>query len=79
MANKQDPFGREAELLTFADAARVLGVSTRTIFRAVELGELRAVPAIGAKRGRRILRSDLERRIAEAAKAAEAANREGDE
>jgi excisionase family DNA binding protein len=52
--------GSGSAVLRIAEAAILLGVSTRTIYRAIEAGTLKAVPAFGMKRGRRVLRSDLD-------------------
>jgi excisionase family DNA binding protein len=54
----------EAVLVTYADAARVLRCSRRTVRRRVARGELQAV---GRGSGRRIAASELERFTAEGA------------
>lgn len=49
------------QLFTFAQAAELCGVSTRSMSRAVESGEIRATQAPGTRgvKGRRIAEDDL--------------------
>jgi excisionase family DNA binding protein len=54
--------GHDPELLRPAEAARALGVSVSSIYRAVRIGDVRAVRLAGKKRGgMRILTSEVRR------------------
>lgn len=58
----------DRELLTFAEAAHILGVSRRTVSRLVESGKLNSITLFG--RYRRIHRSEIDRLISNAMKEA---------
>lgn len=49
----------QRELLTPHEAARLVGLSSKTIFNWITLGDLEANPPAGKKRGRRIERAKL--------------------
>ena len=59
-AEESDPV-----LLTPADAARALGVSVSTVYRAVKIGDMRAVRFAGKRRGMRIPASEVDRLLHE--------------